>query len=208
MVRQRRTRQILCPAKMPMDLVTPSRNRGLHDLNSHLQGWTALVGAPKPTTKPKAVRSMSILVDGIPRSHASMTARPGRSIRSRRSPMGRNMVAGVTPGKGGRRISAAGFNTVEEAFEATGATRRWSMSRRPMPRIDPRGDRRRGPLIVTTPRHSGPDMVRSSAFVGLQSRLIGPNCRACHAGGCKIGIMPQHLQEGSVGIARARALDL
>ncbi|WP_228243623.1 succinate--CoA ligase subunit alpha [Porphyrobacter sp. GA68] len=116
------------------------------------------------------------------------------------------MVAGVTPGKGGTtHIGLPVFNTVAEAKAETGATA--SVIYVPPPfaadsileAIDAEI-----PLIVTiTEGIPVLDMVRvKRALTGSSSRLIGPNCPGVLTPGeCKIGIMPGSIfKKGSVGV--------
>ncbi|MCV0382052.1 MAG: succinate--CoA ligase subunit alpha [Erythrobacter sp.] len=119
---------------------------------------------------------------------------------------GTQMVAGVTPGKGGTtHIGLPNFNTVKEAKAETGADA--SVIYVPPPfaadaiceAIDAEI-----PLIVTiTEGIPVLDMVRvKAALEGSNSRLIGPNCPGVLTPGeCKIGIMPGSIfQKGSVGV--------
>jgi succinyl-CoA synthetase alpha subunit len=119
---------------------------------------------------------------------------------------GTQMVAGVTPGKGGQtHIGLPVFDTVAEARHATGATA--SVVYVPPPfaadsileAIDAEI-----PLIVAiTEGIPVLDMVRvKRALSGSKSRLIGPNCPGVLTPEeCKIGIMPANIfKKGSVGI--------
>ena len=119
---------------------------------------------------------------------------------------GTQMVAGVTPGKGGTtHLGLPNFNTVAEAKEATGADA--SVVYVPPPfaadsileAIDAEI-----PLIVAiTEGIPVLDMVKvKRALSGSKSRLIGPNCPGVLTPGeCKIGIMPGSIfSEGSVGV--------
>ena len=119
---------------------------------------------------------------------------------------GTQMVAGVTPGKGGtKHLDLPVFNTVAEAKEATGADA--SVIYVPPPfaadsileAIDAEV-----PLIVCiTEGIPVLDMVKvKRALTGSRSRLIGPNCPGVLTPGeCKIGIMPGNIfRDGSVGI--------
>ena len=119
---------------------------------------------------------------------------------------GTQMVAGVTPGKGGTtHLGLPNFNTVAEAKDATGADA--SVVYVPPPfaadsileAIDAEI-----PLIVAiTEGIPVLDMVKvKRALSGSKSRLIGPNCPGVLTPGeCKIGIMPGSIfSEGSVGV--------
>ncbi|HTG63622.1 MAG TPA: succinate--CoA ligase subunit alpha, partial [Sphingomicrobium sp.] len=119
---------------------------------------------------------------------------------------GTQMVAGVTPGKGGTtHLDLPVFNTVLEAKEATGADA--SVIYVPPPfaadsileAIDAEI-----PLIVAiTEGIPVLDMVKvKRALSGSKSRLIGPNCPGVLTPDeCKIGIMPGNIfMKGSVGV--------
>ena len=119
---------------------------------------------------------------------------------------GSQMVAGVTPGKGGtQHIGLPMFNTVAEAVQVTGADA--SVVYVPPPfaadsileAIDAEV-----PLIVCiTEGIPVLDMVKvKRALSGSKSRLIGPNCPGVLTPNeCKIGIMPGSIfSKGSVGV--------
>ena len=119
---------------------------------------------------------------------------------------GTQMVAGVTPGKGGSsHIGLPMYDTVAEAKSKTGADA--SVIYVPPPfaadsileAIDAEI-----PLIVAiTEGIPVLDMVRvKRALSGSKSRLIGPNCPGVLTPGeCKIGIMPGSIfSKGSVGV--------
>ena len=119
---------------------------------------------------------------------------------------GTQMVAGVTPGKGGtKHIGLPVFDTVWDAKQATGADA--SVIYVPPPfaadaileAIDAEI-----PLIVCiTEGIPVMDMVKvKRALSGSKSRLIGPNCPGVLTPNeCKIGIMPGNIfRKGSVGI--------
>ena len=150
---------------------------------------------------------MSILVDKNTKVITQgMTGDTGTFHTQQALDYGTQMVAGVTPGKGGTtHIGLPNFNTVKEAKAETGADA--SVIYVPPPfaadaiceAIDAEI-----PLIVTiTEGIPVLDMVRvKAALEGSNSRLIGPNCPGVLTPGeCKIGIMPGSIfQKGSVGV--------
>jgi succinyl-CoA synthetase alpha subunit len=150
---------------------------------------------------------MSILVDRNTKVITQgMTGDTGTFHTEQALAYGTQMVAGVTPGKGGQtHIGLPVFDTVAEAKHATGATA--SVIYVPPPfaadsileAIDAEI-----PLIVAiTEGIPVLDMVRvKRALSGSKSRLIGPHCPGVLTPGeCKIGIMPGHIhQRGKIGI--------
>jgi succinyl-CoA synthetase alpha subunit len=119
---------------------------------------------------------------------------------------GTQMVAGVTPGKGGTtHIGLPNFDTVAEAKAATGATA--SVIYVPPPfaadAICEAVDAGVELIVCITEGIPVLDMVRAKrALSGSKSRLIGPNCPGVLTPGeCKIGIMPGNIfSKGSVGV--------
>ena len=150
---------------------------------------------------------MSILVDRNTKVITQgMTGDTGTFHTQQALDYGTQMVAGVTPGKGGQtHIGLPVFDTVAEARHATGANA--SVIYVPPPfaadsileAIDAEI-----PLIVAiTEGVPVLDMVRvKRALSGSKSRLIGPNCPGVLTPEeCKIGIMPANIfRKGSVGI--------
>src|SRR6187402_2360128 len=150
---------------------------------------------------------MSILVDKNTKVITQgMTGDTGTFHTEQALAYGTQMVAGVTPGKGGQtHIGLPVYDTVAEAKHATGATA--SVIYVPPPfaadsileAIDAEI-----PLIVCiTEGIPVADMVKvKRALVGSRSRLIGPNCPGVLTPGeCKIGIMPANIfSKGSVGV--------
>ncbi|WP_239806739.1 succinate--CoA ligase subunit alpha [Croceicoccus hydrothermalis] len=116
------------------------------------------------------------------------------------------MVAGVTPGKGGsEHIGLPQFNTVREAKEATGATASCIYVPPPFAAdaICEAIEAEIELIITITEGIPVMDMVRAKrALTGSKSRLIGPNCPGVLTPDeCKIGIMPGKIfQKGSVGV--------
>jgi succinyl-CoA synthetase alpha subunit len=119
---------------------------------------------------------------------------------------GTQMVAGVTPGKGGtRHIGLPVFDTVAEARAATGAEA--SVIYVPpafaADAILEAIDAEISLIVAITEGIPVLDMVKvKRALANSKSRLIGPNCPgALTPGECKIGIMPGNIfRKGSVGI--------
>ena len=119
---------------------------------------------------------------------------------------GTQMVAGVTPGKGGtEHIGLPQFDSVAEAKAVTGATASCIY-------VPPPGaadaileaiDAEMELIVCITEGIPVLDMVRvKRALQGSKSRLIGPNCPGVLTPGeCKIGIMPGSIfKQGSVGV--------
>jgi len=120
---------------------------------------------------------------------------------------GTNLVAGVTPGKGGSSFEGAVpiFNTVAEAVAETGANA--SMIFVPPPfaadAICEAADAGVALIVAITEGIPANDMVRAWRYLqGKNVRLIGPNCPGIITPGqCKIGIMPGHIHKpGSIGV--------
>lgn len=121
---------------------------------------------------------------------------------------GTNVVAGVTPGKGGQFMDHVPvFNTVADACEATGANA--SMIFVPPPfaadAILEAADGGIEMIVCITEGIPVMDMLRVKNYLSLKPavRLIGPNCPGIITPGqCKIGIMPApiHTAGGPVGV--------
>jgi len=119
---------------------------------------------------------------------------------------GTQMVAGVTPGKGGGSFEAIPiFDTVEMAVSATGAN--VSVIYVPPPfaadAIMEAADAGLELIVAITEGVPVMEMVRVKRYLeGKKSLLLGPNCPGVITPGeCKIGIMPGDIfQHGSVGV--------
>jgi len=119
---------------------------------------------------------------------------------------GTQMVAGVTPGKGGSSFEAIPiFDAVEKAVSATGANA--SVIYVPPPfaadAIMEAADAGLELIVAITEGVPVMEMVRVKRYLeGKKSLLLGPNCPGVITPGeCKIGIMPGDIfQRGSVGV--------
>lgn len=147
-----------------------------------------------------------VVVQGI-------TGREGSFHAAQCREYGTQVVAGVTPGKGGMNQDGVPvFDTVKEAVEKEGANA--SMILVPAPfaadAIMEAVDSEIPLIICITEGVPVLAMVRVAHLMqGSNSRLIGPNCPGIISPGkCKIGIMPAPIhKEGSVGcISRSGTL--
>ncbi|MBM7578483.1 succinate--CoA ligase subunit alpha [Jeotgalibacillus terrae] len=119
---------------------------------------------------------------------------------------GTQIVAGVTPGKGGSEVEGVPvFNTVEEAVKATGAN--VSVIYVPAPfaadAILECVDAELDMAICITEHIPVVDMVKVKRYMeGRKTRLVGPNCPGVITPDeCKIGIMPGYIHtKGHVGV--------
>ena len=120
---------------------------------------------------------------------------------------GTNVVAGVTPGKGGQMFDGKVpvFDTVWEARQKTGCNA--SMVFVPAPAaadsILEAVDAGVELVVCITEGIPVMDMMRVKALMrGKKSRLIGPNCPGIITPGqCKIGIMPGYIHKpGNIGV--------
>ena len=119
---------------------------------------------------------------------------------------GTQIVAGVTPGKGGQVVEGVPvYNTVEEAKNETGAN--VSVVYVPAPfaadSIIEAADADLDMVICITEHIPVVDMVKVKRYLqGRKTRLVGPNCPGViTADECKIGIMPGYIhKKGHVGV--------
>ncbi len=130
---------------------------------------------------------------------------------------GSQIVAGVTPGKGGQFFEHHGhkvpiFNTVRDAVAATGATASAVFVPPPFAAdailecVDANLDL----CVAITEGIPILDMIAAKrAMAGRKTRLIGPNCPGIvtpgagkdSSGGCRIGIAPGYIhKKGHVGV--------
>ena len=150
---------------------------------------------------------MSILVDKNTRLLVQgITGKEGAFHTAQCVEYGTNVVAGVTPGKGGSKMDAVPvFNTVEQAVCETEANA--SMIFVPPPfaadAIMESADAGLPLVVCITEGIPTVDMVRVKRYLnGRPTRLVGPNCPgAITPGQCKVGIMPGFIhREGRVGL--------
>ena len=119
---------------------------------------------------------------------------------------GTQMVAGVTPGKGGTAYEGIPiFDTVDQAVRETGANATVIYVPPPFAAdaILEAADANIPLIICITEGVPVRDMVKVKRFLaGRTSQLLGPNCPGTITPGeCKIGIMPGHIHRpGSIGV--------
>jgi succinyl-CoA synthetase alpha subunit len=144
-------------------------------------------------------RDTRVVVQGITGREGSFHARLCREY-------GTQIVAGVTPGKGGTLHEGVPvFNTVREAIEREQVDTSVIFVPPPFAADAVLEAVDAGLRLVVCITEGIPvfDMLRvARAMKGHDTRLIGPNCPGIISPGkCKIGIMPGHIhQEGSVGV--------
>ena len=153
-------------------------------------------------------KNTKVLVSGITGSAGSFHAKQCIAY-------GTQIVAGVTPNRGGERFEAEGpdgkkvivpvFDTVAEAVKQTGANTSCIF-------VPPLGaadsileafDAELSLVVCITEGIPVMDMVRVRRSIeGKKGRLIGPNCPGIITpGACKIGIMPGHIHRvGKYGV--------
>lgn len=151
---------------------------------------------------------MAIFVDDNTRLVVQgITGREGQFHTSQCRQYGTNVVAGVTPGKGGQLADGVPvFNTVLEAVAKTGANT--SMIFVPPPfaadAIMEAADAGVGLIVCITEGIPVMDMLTVKNFLATtNSRLIGPNCPGIITPGqAKVGIMPGliHRAGGPIGV--------
>jgi succinyl-CoA synthetase alpha subunit len=153
-------------------------------------------------------KKMSILVNSQTRVLVQgITGKEGQFHTQQCIAYGTNVVAGVTPGKGGQSMdSVPVFNTVQEARDNTGANA--SMILVPPPfaadAILEAVDAGIEVVVCITEGVPVMDMLKVKNYLAMKNtRLIGPNCPGIITPGeCKIGIMPGaiHTAGGPVGV--------
>ena len=150
---------------------------------------------------------MSVIVDGETRLCVSgLTGREGSFHAANNRAYGTQVVAGVTPGKGGQDVDGVPvFDTVHEAVERTGANT--SMIFVPPPfaadAILEADDAGIATVVCITEGIPAHDMLRVYTHLRRGStRLIGPNCPGVLSPGkANVGIIPAaFFSEGNVGV--------
>ncbi len=151
---------------------------------------------------------MSILIGDDTRLVVQgITGRDGSFHARRMREYGTDVVAGVTPGKGGRRFDdeVPVFNTMARAVEETGADTSviYVPAAFAAGAIYEAADAGVDLVVCITEGLPVGDMTRVMPYLEERgTRLIGPNCPGLIVpGSCKVGILPGSIVEpGSVGI--------
>ncbi len=150
---------------------------------------------------------MAIIVDSATRLLVQgLTGSEGRFHGLRNRAYGTQVVAGVTPGKGGQDVDGVPvFDTVADAVRETGANT--SMIFVPAPfapdAIYEAVDAGVATVVCITEGIPAHEMLRIHAYVkGRGVRLVGPNCPgALSPGKANVGIIPAEIfRAGSVGL--------
>ena len=151
---------------------------------------------------------MSILIGDDTRLVVQgITGRDGSFHARRMREYGTNVVAGVTPGKGGRLFDdeVPVFNTMAQAVEETGANASviYVPAAFASGAIYEAADAGVDLVVCITEGLPVGDMTRVMPYLEERgTRLIGPNCPGLIVpGSCKVGILPGSIvEEGPVGI--------
>jgi succinyl-CoA synthetase alpha subunit len=150
---------------------------------------------------------MAIIVDRDTRLVVQgLTGSEGRFHGLRNKNYGTNVVAGVTPGKGGQDVeSIPVFNTVAESVEDMGANTAliFVPNRFATDAIYEAVDAGIKTVICITEHIPAHDMLRVYAYIRTKGvTMIGPNCPgALSPGKANVGIIPAEIfSEGSIGL--------
>ncbi|MEN3342585.1 MAG: succinyl-CoA synthetase alpha subunit [Actinomycetota bacterium] len=150
---------------------------------------------------------MAIIVDGDTRLVVQgLTGSEGRFHGLRNRAYGTNVVAGVTPGKGGQEVEGIPvFDTVAQAVEEAGAnaTLIFVPARAAADAIYEAVDAGIGTVVCITEHVPAHEMLRAYAY--FRSRgvtVVGPNCPGVLSPGkANVGIIPAEIfSEGSIGL--------
>jgi succinyl-CoA synthetase alpha subunit len=150
---------------------------------------------------------MAIIVDRETRLVVQgLTGREGSFHGLRNRAYGTQVVAGVTPGKGGQDVEGVPvFDTVADAVEATGAntTMIFVPARFAADAIYEAVDAGIGTVVCIAEGLPAHDMLRVYTFIRPRGvTMIGPNCPgALSPGKANVGIIPAEIfSEGSIGL--------
>lgn len=150
---------------------------------------------------------MSVLVDSSSRVLIQgITGREGSFHTEQMRAFGTNIVAGVSPGKGGQEAKGVPiFDTVADAVEATGADVSGIFVPPPFAADAIMESAAAGVALTVCITEGIPihDMIRARAFVERAGTLLlGANCPGLVTPGqCKVGIIPNHINTpGPIGI--------
>jgi len=144
-------------------------------------------------------KNTKLLVQGI-------TGRDGSFHTSKMKEYGTNIVAGVSPGKGGQTVDGIPvFNTVEEAVQATGANTSIIFVPAPLAgdAIMEAGDSGIELVICISEGVPTLDMVKATAYLKKKGvKLIGANCPGLITPDeALVGILPGNIfKKGNVGL--------
>jgi succinyl-CoA synthetase alpha subunit len=150
---------------------------------------------------------MAILVDqGTRLVVQGLTGREGRFHALRNREYGTNVVAGVTPGKGGQDVEGIPvFNTVASAVAETGANTSliFVPARFAVDALYEAADAGIGVVVLITENIPVLDMTRAYNYVRAKGvALVGPNCPGVISPGkANVGIIPGEIcSPGPVGL--------
>jgi succinyl-CoA synthetase alpha subunit len=150
---------------------------------------------------------MAIIVDGETRLVVQgLTGSEGRFHGLRNRAYGTNVVAGVTPGKGGLDVEGIPvFNTVAEAVSEAGANTSlvFVPARGAVDAIYEAADAGIGTVICITEHIPAHDMLRVYTYIRpLGITLVGPNCPGVLSPGkANVGIIPAEIfSPGTIGL--------
>ncbi len=144
-------------------------------------------------------KDTKVLVQGI-------TGRDGSFHTGKMIAYGTNIVAGVSPGKGGQEVNGVPvFNTVEDAVKATGATVSVVFIPAPFAADAVLEAAEGGIKLVVCISEGVPtlDMIKATAYLKKKGvQLIGANCPGLITPGeSMIGILPGNIfKKGNVGL--------